>query len=133
MLLYHLYYVEYLCIGMIIVSVAIAGCALYAYSVNLQRASDDPKKRNYRLGAILFAAFTWPIFLFVIVSLFIIRALLYGLFLILFTILLILPGKSLEPTWLEKMASSIGEALLKANTQLINLFLRPWSDKPESV
>lgn len=134
MLLYHLYYVEYLCIGMIIVSMVIAGCALYAYSVNLQRPNDDPEKRNYRLGAILFAAFTWPIFLFIIVSLFIIRALLYGLFLILFTILLILiPGKSPEPTGLEKMASGIGGALLKANTQLINLFLKPWSDEPETI
>jgi cell division protein FtsW (lipid II flippase) len=134
MLLYHLYYVEYLCIGMIIISLLITVFVLYAYSVNSQRASDDPEKRDFHIGAILFASFTWPFFLFAFVSLFIIRALFYGLFLILFSMLLILiPRKSSELTWLEKNSSRIGEALLKANTKLINLFLKPWSDEPETI
>jgi len=134
MLFYHLYYVEYLCIGMLIVSLLVAACALHAYSVNSQRADDDPEKKNYKLGAIIFTFFTWPLFLIAFVSLLLIRALFYGFFLILFIILLILiPGKSSEPIWLEKKAAGIGEALLELNTQLIRLFLRPWSDEPETI
>jgi hypothetical protein len=131
MLLYHLYYVECLCIGMLMVSLLVAAFAGYAYSVNSQRPDDDPQKRNYNVGAILFASFTWPFFLIAFVSLFLIRAMFYGFFIILFTVFLfIIPGKSSEPTGLEKMASRIGEALLEANTQLIRLFLRPWADEP---
>jgi len=134
MLLYHLNYVEYLCTGMLIVSLLVTGCVWYAHSVNLQRSDDDPKKTNYHVGALLFAPITWPFFLITFVSLFLIRALFYGVFLILFTIsLIMIPRISPEPTRLEIMASNIGEKLLKANTQLIRLFLRPWTDEPETI
>ena len=134
MLLYHIYYVEYLCIGMLIVSLLLAVCAVYAYSVNSQRSEDDPQKTNYQLGAIIFTFFTWPIFLIAIISLFLIRALSYGFFFILFTVfLIIIPRESSEPTWLEKTAAKIGERLLEVNTLLIKLFLRPWADEPETI
>ena len=134
MLLYHLYYVKYLCIGMLIISLFVVACAWQAYSVNLQRSDDDPEKKNYKLGAIIFTFFTWPLFLIAFVSLFLIRAFFYGSFLILFIILLILiPGKRSQPTWLEKIAARIGERLLALNTQLIRLFLRPWADEPETI
>ena len=134
MLLYHIYYVEYLCIGMLIVSVLFALCAGYAYSVNSQRSEDDSEKKNYLLGAIVFTFFTWPFFLVAFISLFLIRALAYGFFFILFTVFLIMiPRESPEPTWLEKTAARIGERLLAVNTLLIKLFLRPWADEPETI
>jgi hypothetical protein len=134
MLLYHIYYVEYLCIGMLIVSLLLTACAVYAYSVNSQRSEDDSEKTNYQLGAIIFTFFTWPIFLIAIISIFLIRALSYGFFLILFTIfLIIIPRESAEPTWLEKTAAKIGERLLEVNTLLIKLFLRPWANEPGKI
>jgi hypothetical protein len=134
MLLYHLYYVEYLCIGMLIVSLLLAACAMYAYSINSRRSEDDPEKKNYQLGAIIFTFFTWPFFLVAFVSLFLIRALSYSFFLILFTIfLIILPQESSEPSWLEITAATIGETLMEANMFLIKLFLRPWAEEPETM
>ena len=131
MLLYHINYVEYLCSGMLIVSLLLGVCVVYAYSVNAQRSEDDLEKKDYRPGAIIFTFLTWPLFLVAFISLFLIRALSYGLFFILFTILLIIiPREASEPTWLEKAAASVGEALLEANTMLIKLFLRPWAIEP---
>jgi hypothetical protein len=109
-------------------------CAGFAYRVDSQRADDDPKKKDFPPAAVLLAPLTWPLFLIAFVSLFLIRALFYGVFLILFTIsLIIIPRISPEPTRLELIASNIGEKLLKANTQLIQLFLKPWSDEPEAT
>ena len=131
MLLYHINYVEYLCSGMLIVSLLLGVCVVYAYSVNSQRSEGDLEKKNYQPGAIIFTFITWPIFLIAFISLFLIRALSYGFFFLLFTIFLIMiPREASEPTWLEKAAASIGETLLEANTMLIKLFLRPWANEP---
>jgi hypothetical protein len=119
---------------MLIVTLLLAVCAVHAYSVNAQRSDDDPEKRIYPLGALIFTSLTWPLFLIAFIFLFIIRALSYGFFLILFTIfLIIIPRESSEPTWLEKTAAKIAETLLAANTLLIKLFLRPWADEPETI
>jgi cell division protein FtsW (lipid II flippase) len=116
---------------MLIVSLLLGVCVVYAYSVNSQCSEDDLEKKDYRPGAIIFTFLTWPLFLVAFISLFLIRALSYGLFFILFTILLIIiPREASEPTWLEKAAASVGEALLEANTMLIKLFLRPWAIEP---
>ena len=134
MLLYHIYYVEYLCIGMFIITLLFGVCAVHAYSVNSQRSEDDPQKKSYQLGALIFTLLTWPIFLIAILSLFLIRAVSYGFFLILFTIfLIIIPRESPEPTWLEKTAASIGETLLEVNALLIRLLLRPWASERETI
>ena len=131
MLLYHL---KEVCNGILLLTLIVFVCAGIAYRVDSQREEDDPQKRHYSPAAILLAPFTWPFFLIAFVSLLLIRALFYGVFLLLFTIsLIIVPRISPEPTRLEIMASTIGEKLLKANTQLINLFLKPWSDEPERI
>ena len=134
MLLYHLYCVEPVCIGMLIISLLVAACTLYAYSIDSQRPADDPKKKNYHLGALLFTLFTWPIFLFAFIFIFVMRAVLYGFFFIFFTLFLIfIPRESTGPTWVEKKAASLGEWLLEANMFLIRLFLRPWTNEPETI
>lgn len=133
MLLYRLYYVEYLCGGMLIVSLLVAVCAIYAYSVNSRRPDDDPQKRNYHLIAIILAPITFPLFIVFSLSIFIMRVLTYGIFLILFTVALIAFRKPFLLAWLRKAATTIGDALLEANTLLIKLFLRPWVDRPETI
>ena len=134
MLLYYLYNFSCFCNGMIIFTLLATACTGYAYYIDSQRPDDDPKKRYYQLGAVLFAPFTWPFFLIAFVSLFLIRALFYGFFLILFTVILIItPPKRSEPLWVEKTANRIGETLLRANMQLIKLFIRPWTNQPETI
>lgn len=112
---------------------AATACAGYAYYVNSKRPDDDPKKKNYHPAAILFAPFTLPLLIFGTISIFILRALTYGVFLILFIITLLMFGNSSESSWLENIATKIGNALLKTNTLLIKLFLRPWADEPETI
>lgn len=134
MLFYNLYLVKYLCIGMLLISVFVVACAAQAYAVNAQRSQDDPEKKDYRLGALILAVFTWPVLVPAVFSLFLLRALLYGVFIIVFTVLLIvMPRRLPEPTWLELKITKIGEKLLEANTYLINLMLRPWAREPETI
>ena len=134
MLLYHINYVEYICIGFLLVSLLIGVCVVYAYSIDSQRSEEDSQKKNYPPGAVFFALFTWPIFFIAFVSLLVLRALFYALFLILFIAsLFIVPPQYAEPTWLERRAARIGTKLLDANTLLIRLFLRPWARESETI
>jgi hypothetical protein len=124
----------YLCKGFLWITLIICLCLISAYFVNSQREDDDPQKRSYHISAIFLGLFTWPLLLIAFVSLFLVRVFFYGFFLILFTISLIfIPIRSYQPSGLEKTAARIGEALLQANTLLIKLFLRPWSDEPETT
>ena len=134
MLFYNLYCVKYLCIGMLFISLFVAACAAQAYAVNSQRSEDDPEKKDFRLGALIFAFFTWPLLLPLLISLFLLRALLYGVFIIVFSVFLIIAPRELsEPMWLETQFTKIGDKLLEANTLLIKLLLRPWAKEPETI
>lgn len=116
---------------MLLISVFVAACAAQAYAVNSQRSEDDPEKKDFRLGALILALFTWPILVPAIIFLFLLRALLYGVFLIVFSIFLIFMPRDLpEPTWLESKITKIGNKLLEANTYLLDLMLRPWAKEP---
>ena len=131
MLFYDLNCLKNLCIGMLLISVFVAACAAQAYAVNSQRSEDDPEKKDFRLGALILALFTWPILVPAIIFLFLLRALLYGVFLIVFSIFLIFMPRDLpEPTWLESKITKIGNKLLEANTYLLDLMLRPWAKEP---
>jgi hypothetical protein len=124
----------YLCKGFLWITLIICLFVIFAYFVNSQREEDDPQKRNYHIGAILLAPFTWPFLAIFFISLFLLRVFFYSFFLIVFTIsLIILPRGTYQLSRLEKTAARIGDALLKANTMLIKLFLRPWSDEPETI
>ena len=122
----------YLCKALLWITLIICLCVIYAYLVDSQREEDDPEKRNYQVGAIVLTLFTWPLLLVAFVSLFLLRVFFYGFFLAVFTIaLLFLPRESYQLSWVEKAAARIGERLLQANTLLIRIFLRPWSEEPE--
>ena len=134
MLFYNLDCLKNLCIGMLLISVFVIACAAQAYAVNAQRAKDDPDKKDFRLGALIFAIFTWPILVPAVFSLFLLRALLYGVFLVVFSVLLIFVPRDLpEPTLLELKVTKIGEKLLEANTYLINLMLKPWAKEAGTI
>lgn len=131
MLWYYLDYLKCVCIGALVVSLLVSACAGYAYYVDSQRSPDDPEKKDFRPEALVFAFFTWPILLPVIISLFLLRALLYGIFIVFFSVFLILlPPESREPTWVERKMEKIGDALLEANSFLIKLLLKPWTKGP---
>jgi hypothetical protein len=96
-------------------------CAGYAYRANARLADDNPKKRNYSILSIFLAPFTWPIFLLIYVFLLVLRVLVYGLFLILFAMALIMIRKPFLLKWLGGILNGIGNKLLWANTLLIKI------------
>ena len=103
-------------------------CAGYAYRVNAKRPAGDPKKRNFHPAAIFLAPITWPLFALGWLFMLILKALLYGVFLLLFTIGLVVIRKPFFFIWLEKIATKVGTMLLEANTLLIRLFLPPLNE-----
>ena len=111
----------------------IFACAGYAYRINARRTDDDPKKRDFHPGAIFLAPFTWPFFLLAFIFIFVLRALVYGLFLILFTIALVAIRKSFLFIWLDSIATYIGNKLLEANTRLIRIAFGDWERDPQAV
>lgn len=104
-------------------------CTGYVYRVNSKRAADDPEKRDYPLSAVTLTIL-WPFLVLVVAFLFILKALAYGLFLILFTIALVVIRKPFIVKWLIKIATKIGTMFLKANTFLIRAFFPPTRSHP---
>jgi len=134
MLFYYLYHLQDLCFGTLIISLLITVCAVYAYSANARRSQEDPEKRIYHPGLVLVAFFTWPILIPALISLFLVRVLLYAIFMIVFTVfLIILPREAPQPTWVESKMTKLGDALLEANLFLIRVLLRPWASAPETI
>jgi len=125
------YYRDTLCQGTLWFMLFLLACAGYAYRVNAKRKPDDPKKKDFHPVAILLAPITWPFLLFGFISIFIIKALAYGVFLILFTLMLVFIRKPFLLIWLNKIATFVGNKLLEANTYLIKLFLSPWVGNPQ--
>jgi hypothetical protein len=106
----------------IAISLILFASSAYAYRVNARRASDDPQKRDYHpLAVFLFPI--WPLWLFFWLALFLLRALVYGLFLVLFTVGLIVFHKPPKIAWLERLALNIGNKLLQMNMLIVRLFL----------
>jgi cbb3-type cytochrome oxidase subunit 3 len=105
-------------IGYIPITLVFLLCTGYVYRVNSKRAADDPEKKDYAAAAIPMVL-AWPIYLLVAVFLFVLKALLYGVFLVLFTVALIAIRKPFLFVWLEKIATKIGTIFLKVNTFLL--------------
>ena len=127
MLLYH---VRELCNGTLLLMLLVMTCAGYSYYVNSKRPDHDPKKRNFHPIAIILAPVTFPLFIIFSLSIFLIRVLIYGAFMILLTFALLVIRKPFLVIWLRKTAVTCGNVLLETNTLLIKLFLRPWANEP---
>lgn len=115
------------CRGYILLCLILWAFAGYAYRINADRSADDPEKRDYHPAAVFLTPITWAPLLFGWLLLFVIRALLYGVFLILFTFALVVIRKPFLLIWLEKIARKIGGMLLKANTYLIRQISLQWA------
>jgi len=114
-------YSDQLCNGFLLLTLFLLMCAGYAYRVNARRAADDPKKRDYPPIAIVLALFTWPFLLFASIFLFVLRVLVYGIFLILFAIALVAIRKPFLLIWLDRIFTRVGDKLLRANALLIKI------------
>lgn len=108
-------------------------CAGYAYYVDLKRSDDDPKKRNYPALAVILAPITAPAVLVLSISIFVLRVLTYGVFMVLFILALIFLRKPFILEALRKFATTIGNGLMEANTILVRLLFSPWIDEPERI
>lgn len=126
-----LYYINYVCYGTFLFVILAVACAAYAYYVDTQRTEDDPKKHNYQPLAVVLAPVTVPLFILLSISIFILRALLVGLLLILFPFALIAVRETFLFRWLHRVMTSLGNKLLKANTILLKLLWRPRAAAPE--
>ena len=104
---------------LVVIALILYVCARYAYRVNAERPNDDRKKRDFRMDGIFLRLIIWPLFLLAYITVFVLRALLYLLLLILFPIILIVFRKPPRQVWLHKIATNIGDKLLVANTFLI--------------
>ena len=126
-------YTADICKGILIFFLFIWMMAGYTYIVNKNRSTDDPRKAVYHPYAILLAPFTFPFFAMAALVVFFSRALLFALFLILFTLLLVVIRKPFIFKLWDKFATWIGDPLLKANTVLIRMAFRPWRSKPQPM
>lgn len=124
-------YTSNCCQGYILLSLILWAFAGYAYRVNTRRSADDPKKRDFHPTAVFLAPITWPLFVLGFISLFILKAILYGIFLVVLTIALVVVRKPFIFVWLDKIATKVGNMLLEANTQLIKIFISPWIGDPQ--
>lgn len=111
----------YVCKGLLLLMLILFLCAGYAYRVNTLRPADDPKKHNYHLGAVILAPFTWLLFFFASITIFILRVLMYTIFLIVFLVAFLAVRKPFLLVWLDKIATKVGNKLLEANTFLIKM------------
>jgi hypothetical protein len=114
-------YSNQLCLGYFLLTLILYACAGYAYRVNALRATNDPNRRKIPVAAVLLGPIMWPVLLFGVISIFLIKVLVYSIFLILFAIALIVIRKPLLITWLKNAAVWIGDRLLEANTLLLKL------------
>jgi hypothetical protein len=92
----------------------------YAYLVNSKRPVDDPQKKHYYSSGAIVLPFFWPLLLVGWIIVIVLRAIYFGLFLILFTLAMVFIRKPFWLVWLEKIALKIGGMLLDANSALID-------------
>ena len=118
---------------MLFISVFVTACAAQAYAANSQRSEDDPERKDYFLAAVFLAPITFIPLLLGIILVFILRALFYCLYLIVFIFALIVIRNSFLLQWLRKAVMYIGDKLLEANTFLIKLLIMPWTRQPETI
>lgn len=122
-------YANYFLAAYILFSLIFFLCAGYVYRVDSRRDADDPDKKDYSFSAVTLT-FIWPILLLAMIVYFILRALAYGSFLILFTVFLIFVRKPRLIIWLLKVATKIGTLFLKVNTYLIRIFFPATRPQP---
>lgn len=111
--------IPFFCASYLILAVLLSMLAGYAYLVNLKRPKDDPQKKKYHFSGIFIMPFFWPLLLVGWILVVLLKALHFGLFLIVFTLAMVFVRKPFWLVWLDKLASKIGGMLLDVNSVLI--------------
>jgi hypothetical protein len=124
-------YIGYCCPGLILLSLIFWAFAGYAYRVNAKRAAEDPDKKDFHPMAVHLVPFTWPALILIYLFIFVTRALLYGIYLILFAFALIAFRKPFLLIWLDKVVRKVGDKLLEANTFLIRIVFGDWGNNSQ--
>jgi hypothetical protein len=119
------------CGGYVLLSIILWGFARHAHRVNAKRAAGDPERKEFHPAAVHFAPFIWFPLLIVYVFVFVIRGLLYGIFLVIFTVALVVIRKPFILIWLDRIARKVGNKLLEADTLLANLLFPQWKTQAE--
>lgn len=120
-------YIGYCWLGLILLSLMFWAIAGYAYRVHAKRTADDPDKKAFHPMAVHLVPFMWPVLFLISILIFMTRALLYGIFLILFAFALVAFRKPFLLIWLDKTAKKVGDKLLEANTFLIRIAFGNWN------
>lgn len=102
--------------------------ALLAYLRDRRRPPEDPEKHHFKLGAVMLAPVVLPIFLAlalpVALTLFVLRSLLFGVFLIVFPLTMLIPAPDRVKTKLEiairHNLASFGDLLLRLGDLLLD-------------
>ena len=113
-----------ICPGIMWIMLIVILFSAYAYIANQRRDKDDPKKREYNPYAILIAPIAIPLLITGLMLVFVIKALLFAIFLVVFTIALVGLRKPFIFVLLDRIAKWIGEPMLKVNSYLIRLVFR---------
>ena len=106
--------------GYFLISVILWGCTGLVYRVNSKLKPDDPSRKDMHPAAI-FLTPLWPVYIVFGAIIFILRATLYVFGLILFTIGLVFIRKPFILIWLSKIASKLGNKLMKINMFLFRM------------
>ena len=98
----------------------------YAYFVNKEYAydDDDTARSDFDIRGVFVASILWPILLLGGLILSILKASMFGIFLLLFTVAVVVVRKPFLWRWIEPIILAIGRYLLKFSTSLIRLFTR---------
>jgi hypothetical protein len=126
-------YLPYIFKGYFILACLLTLCMVYEYDVNARRAKDDPEKRNFHFGAVIFIPWLWPLLILSSIVIVILQALMYILFLGLTLFLILVIRKPFLLVWLDKIATKVGNQLLEINNYLIKLMFGNLADAPQST
>jgi len=110
------------CLGYLVISILLWLFSGYEYLVNARLTSTDPEWKDYNPLAVFLAPVTWPFLVFGGFIVTIIKAVFFGIFLVLFSLVVALFRKPFLWRLLEPLISGIGRRVLKGNTFLIRLF-----------
>ena len=115
--------------GYLLISLILVGCAGYVYRVNSKRTADDPLKQNYHPHAIWLTPI-WPLLVLGWIICFVVCAILFGVFLLITIVLLVVFRKPFLIEWAKKLMTKIGHRVLKINSFLIRLITLPFRRQP---
>ena len=119
-----------LCLGYGFISALVIFFTGYVYLVDRMRPPEDPAKKYYDISGVIMAPVTWPFFVVITAITTFLKAILFGIVLVLFTMAMLVIREPIFWEWLEKRITKIGSVLLEVNNFVFNLFFRGTTRSP---